>query len=672
MSTNTNRGRKMGGPSRKSDGIISKSMNYVSGMNRIVLMLVGIFIFFIVGLIVYWLYQAYQRSIRGDSNNPILVSAPIDASDPKNSKSWELPLSSGSNSPNSSFTISFWMYIANWYYRVDEPKAIFIKDKSINGFVDGNMAAPGIWLAPNKNNLIVATKVLGREKLQVCDVANIPIQKWVHIAYVLNNRTVDVYVDCKLERSCVLTGVPQLNNHKFYLFPKNRPSPGTTNPLTGFLGQLSSLRYFSSALKPNDILRICNKGPHITKNSPSKPPSNGGGGGGGDECPSNTLDYRELHLVKKQLKNASSEVDTILKERDRIERMHGESKRNAMTDEEKMLRKINSQVNQNFGKLNTIEKNRKYDPILQRLINQSQQNNQALLKLRGMDPDKATLDHISQQMQQTQSILRSLQTSTSNIQNQTQNQSMIGNLANKINENSKMLSQVLSVVKNESGRLNQIYQKEFCGNQDMIKIVEAQLQCFPNQPPKTISEFNFNIAKNADVTKSLQNYLDTNKVDTSKVGCGQCETDNKTCNTDPNYSGNIKFWNNVLVPKPDPCPGAFKFVIIKYMLNGVTRYLTQNWGEPINFRGGFIKGSGSPQQNKISIDDLNGRFFPNCEICQPDFNICQPGLFSNIPNSLPINRLVTKEDCKPLLSNFNDKKIKFVRDPKGQIFVQKI
>ena len=308
MSTNTN--RKVNLNKGSVNRYVNKSLSYLKGVNKIVLVLVGLFLLLVVGMIVYWVYKAIKRARVGDVENPILISGSIDASDPDNSKSFKLPRSSSSGSPNMSFTMSFWIYISDWYYRVDEPKAIIVKDVSTNGTVSGSKAAPGIWLDRVKNNLIVKTRVLGRDDLQVCNVSNIPIQKWVHVAYVLDNRNVDVYVDCKLERSCILTGVPHLNNHPLQLFPKNPYS----DEQTGFLGQLSSLRYFSTALRPIDVARICNEGPHATVGEPSQKhhpkPKNGGGG----SCPTK-FDYNELRRVKKQLNTASKEVEKILKEK---------------------------------------------------------------------------------------------------------------------------------------------------------------------------------------------------------------------------------------------------------------------------------------------------------------------------------------------------------------------
>lgn len=344
MSSNTNRIK--GNSNIGFRKYANKSFAYLKGVNKIVLVLVGLFLLLVVGIIVYWVYKAIVKARKGDDENPILVSGSIDASDPDSSKSWVLPNSSGSNSPNMSFTISFWMYIADWYYRVDDPKAILIKDVSSNGSVAGTSCAPGIWLAPDKNNLIVATRVLGRNKPQVCNVANIPIQKWVHVAYVLDNRTVDVYVDCKLERSCILSGVPFLNNHKLHLFPKNPSSPGgsgTTDNQTGFLGQLSSLRYFSQALKPVDIARICNEGPNATVGETSKghkPNDNNS-----YSCPTK-FDYKELSLVKKQLTKSLKEVDNIMDHQDVVP-----------TDQPTpVLRRLDSNMDPNCENVSTVNK----------------------------------------------------------------------------------------------------------------------------------------------------------------------------------------------------------------------------------------------------------------------------------------------------------------------------
>ena len=283
-------------------------MEMYKGSNKIIVALVGFIVLLIIGLLIYLIYKAITKAKNGDTENPILVSGSIDASDSANSKSWNLPTSSGTNSPNMAFTISFWIYIADWSYRVNDPKAIIIKGDFYGNNSDNTQVAPGIWLAPGKNNLIVATSIIGQKIPQICDVSNIPIQKWVHVAYVLENRTVDVYVNCKLERSCVLTGVPKLNNKQLHLFPENN-KVGDTDKQTGFMGQLSSLRYFSSALKPIDVASICNSGPNATvgqKTTTYKPKPTG------DSCPKQI--FNDLEYLQTKLVDATKAVDDAIEQ----------------------------------------------------------------------------------------------------------------------------------------------------------------------------------------------------------------------------------------------------------------------------------------------------------------------------------------------------------------------
>jgi hypothetical protein len=293
--------------SNKNSNYKAKAMEMYNGSNKIVVALVGFIVLLIIGLLIYLIYKAITKAKNGDTENPILVSGSIDAADSANSKSWILPTSSGTNSPNMAFTISFWIYITDWSYRVNDPKAIIIKGDFYGNNSDNTQVAPGIWLAPDKNNLIVATSIIGQNSPQICDVSNIPIQKWVHVAYVLENRTVDVYVNCKLERSCVLTGVPKLNNKQLHLFPENN-KVGNTDKQTGFMGQLSSLRYFSSALKPIDVASICNSGPNATvgqqttDNKP-KPTSN-------NSCPKQV--FNDLEDIQARLVDATKAVNDAL------------------------------------------------------------------------------------------------------------------------------------------------------------------------------------------------------------------------------------------------------------------------------------------------------------------------------------------------------------------------
>ena len=272
----------------------NRMSNYSKSAGGLVTGLVSVFMVLVVGLIIYWIYQAWGKSKQGDAENPILIDGSINAFDPKNSKTWTLPESANANSPSMAFTYSFWMYIADWNYRYGTEKVILMKGAPPGSVVSANVS-PLISLDATDNILhINMTTHTGTEK---CSVRNVPLQKWVHVVYVLDNRVSDVYINGKLERSCILKGLPRLNNQDLSVLPTSIGSQQL-----GFYGQLSSLRYFSSSLQPTDVARLYNQGPHATKGLDTKDTtSNAGSGAGG--CPS-LYDDVSLQNIEATVKSA--------------------------------------------------------------------------------------------------------------------------------------------------------------------------------------------------------------------------------------------------------------------------------------------------------------------------------------------------------------------------------
>lgn len=94
-------------------------------------------------------------------------------------------------------------------------------------------------------------------RIQNCHVEGIPLQKWVHIAYVLNNRTIDIYVNGRLERSCQAPGVPLLNDEALRISPS---TSGISEP--GFFGEYAKVQYFFNAIDSTDVARLYASGPY--------------------------------------------------------------------------------------------------------------------------------------------------------------------------------------------------------------------------------------------------------------------------------------------------------------------------------------------------------------------------------------------------------------------------
>lgn len=195
----------------------------------------------ILGVLIYVIIALKKRADKHNDTSPMIVGAPIDMNRKKTYTAKLAPSQYGLE-----FTFSMWVYVADWDYKYGETKNILHmgNDKQ-------NQFAPKIFLGPTKNQLF--TRINTHADInEGCIVDNFPLQKWVHIIYVLNNRTVDIYIDGKLERSCVLKGIPILNKGPLHL--------GLDG---GYYGKLAKLQYFSRALGPDEAYEIYTQGPNV-------------------------------------------------------------------------------------------------------------------------------------------------------------------------------------------------------------------------------------------------------------------------------------------------------------------------------------------------------------------------------------------------------------------------
>ncbi len=211
-----------------------------------------IFTFIFVVFIIYLIYFAYVMVNRERENAPVIINDVIDAYVAR--PAFELP------TPTVGLTQSFstWIYVKDWNYRFGQYKNILWRGNPSTKSGEetkvglGNIHSPSLWLYPLSNSLKVVTSTSAPE-VESCDIQNIPLMTWVHIVYVLNNRTVDVYVNGKLERSCALRGIPTITTDPVYV------TSGA--PEAGFYGKMGKTQYFTKALLPNDVATLYQQGP---------------------------------------------------------------------------------------------------------------------------------------------------------------------------------------------------------------------------------------------------------------------------------------------------------------------------------------------------------------------------------------------------------------------------
>jgi len=176
--------------------------------------------------------------------------------------------SNGSNIPSSNFAYSIWFYINDFNYRYGEPKVIFGRMGSPSSSNGGSLSGlsgmdpcPAVVLGAVENNLDISlgcfpginqapTTPGGKTVVHTCSVANVPVQKWVNLTISVYGRSLDVYIDGKLVKTCLLPGVANINNN----------ADVYVTPVGGFDGWTSRFQYYPNSLNPQEAYNIYTKG----------------------------------------------------------------------------------------------------------------------------------------------------------------------------------------------------------------------------------------------------------------------------------------------------------------------------------------------------------------------------------------------------------------------------
>lgn len=163
------------------------------------------------------------------------------------------PTALPANNNTNNYTYSTWIYVNDWNYRFGEQKVILERHDASTG------SSPSLALGAMQNNLIVATSVYPTSSgssgtnapiNHTCTIDNIPLQRWVNVIVSLNGRTMDVYINGKLTRTCVLPGVAKVN-----------PTASVNiTPGGGFSGWTSETTYRPNSINPQEAWNIYAQG----------------------------------------------------------------------------------------------------------------------------------------------------------------------------------------------------------------------------------------------------------------------------------------------------------------------------------------------------------------------------------------------------------------------------
>jgi hypothetical protein len=200
----------------------------------------------------------------GTSGSGDKTPAPVDGKTRTVIPSGEAPSTGGAD-----WGLQYWMYISDWNYKFGSDKDV-VKRIAPN---TPSVTAPRIFLSPSDNTLNIRMSIFpvdGRAGAANptssstgdyfdCSVENVPLQSWFAVSVTCFQRNLDIYINGRLVKSCVLPGVP-------------KPAVGDIiiGDNSGFSGSVCNLNWYNSMLSPQDA-----KGFHA-KGTQCAPPAEAG------------------------------------------------------------------------------------------------------------------------------------------------------------------------------------------------------------------------------------------------------------------------------------------------------------------------------------------------------------------------------------------------------------
>lgn len=283
---------------------ISKKTRLLSPRNteigrKVIITILIISLIVLVGVGGYFLYKKITYYKASDVKTKTFIPYIHSAQNGKTIQGGSIPKSVQGNEYN----YNMWIYISDYTYRDSEDKCILYRganpseplNNCSNSLMGGRpntvleAANPSMWLLKNVNTLRVAigletqypsksatqsdwsqnykegftshVSTLGTTnvginsnlKAGMCDIENIPLQRWVNVNISQYNNIIDICIDGQLEKSCIMPGAPLLSHSSSLYVCKDG----------GYNGYIANLEVTNKALSVDQIYNIYRNGPTI-------------------------------------------------------------------------------------------------------------------------------------------------------------------------------------------------------------------------------------------------------------------------------------------------------------------------------------------------------------------------------------------------------------------------
>jgi hypothetical protein len=110
---------------------------------------------------------------------------------------------------------------------------------------------PGIFLDPYKNDIHIFVHTTRGTSLllETVSVEDVPLGQTINLGLICNQKTLEVYVNCRLYTTLLFTGTPYLPVNNYLWYGRYCAFP--------FLGALQNLTLWGTALPSADIRKMC-------------------------------------------------------------------------------------------------------------------------------------------------------------------------------------------------------------------------------------------------------------------------------------------------------------------------------------------------------------------------------------------------------------------------------
>ncbi len=230
-------------------------MSRLSNVLIIFLFLIGIYI-------LYFLYFKRNQLYLGRGITINKINSQVRQSIP--------PSSIANPIIGNSFTMSFWIYIKDFYYNSDcncwkhilhkgsiiEPNETLKLTKWNEVINQLPEQCIGIWMKPNKNDIRIAMNVKShlRPNIEYIDIENIPIRELVNFTFCINNNFIEIYMNGKLTLTKNLSNTIEINKKDIFFNYQNTYS-----------GFMYNFYYLPKKISSKDIKILYSKKPKLPK-----------------------------------------------------------------------------------------------------------------------------------------------------------------------------------------------------------------------------------------------------------------------------------------------------------------------------------------------------------------------------------------------------------------------